>query len=765
MDWFWALWKGLQQGARDNIVGGLVVAAVGIVTAIFWKSIVAAAKRLFNINSNAPQPLQPAHHELTIKVEPSQPPPPPNQETKTVSPLSTDRIVVPRIPRSPAVGFVARRDKDGRDIVERLKEELAPQKNQLVALWGEGGVGKTTLAAEAVREIYKVFANRLVWTSADGREDFTLSTLLDEVARHLGRDDLRRLALEPKKEEVSALIVVAPTLIVLDNFETISPDEQKRCVEWIANHAPCPALVTTRQKVIGARDIAIDAMSLTEAREFLKLLIDQARNPHAFEKLDRDQIIQASDANPLILQWVVAQIEEAMDPREVLEDVAQGEGDAAQRVFDRSFNLPQVGDDGRAALLALSLFAPSASRASLAEVAGFDDDLDRLNEAIRELAMLCLVETNEGGKRLIIKGLTRELAKARLSKNESGPDFRRRFVSCFLSYARAHSKTTPEDFDALELEKDNVLSAMDVAFEIEDWQNVMGIRAALEEFLDLRGYWNEAVRSGQKTLISARNLRSEGAIARFAHNLAVMHQNQGELDEACRLYDESLEIKKRLGDQSGIARTLHQLGKIAQIQGDLDEARRLYNESLEIAKRLDDQNGIASILHNLAAVAQDQGDLDEARRLYDESLEIKKRLRNQSGIASTLHELGVIAQSQGDLAEARKLYDESLKIEKRLGNQSGIAITLHNLAAIAQGQGDLDEAHRLYNKSLEIAKRLGDQSGIAITLHQLGSLADKEGNKAEAARLFREALSIFEKLGSPSAELARRLLERVEGKS
>ncbi|HEX8091610.1 MAG TPA: hypothetical protein VF762_22345 [Blastocatellia bacterium] len=63
---------------------------------------------------------------------------------------------------------------------------------------------------------------------------------------------------------------------------------------------------------------------------------------------------------------------------------------------------------------------------------------------------------------------------------------------------------------------------------------------------------------------------------------------------------------------------------------------------------------------------------------------------------------------------------------------------------------------------MEIKKRIGDQGAIAITLHNLGRLAEDESNKAEAAKLFREALIIFERLGSPSAEIARRALEKVQ---
>jgi tetratricopeptide (TPR) repeat protein len=669
------------------------------------------------------------------------------EQTNTTSPL------LPVIPRPPVVGFIARRDEQGRDILARLQAELAPGREQLVALWGPGGTGKTTLAAETVRALRQQFPQRVAWVSALGRTEFALATLLDEIASQFGRADLRSFALEQKEAQVRAVLADAPALVVLDNFETVAPEEQARCLDFLAGCAACSALVTTRgdTKHGDVGNVALAAMAQDEAREFLRRLIEQTRQPQDFAGLDADDLIGKCEANPLVLQWVVKQIELARQPQTALDYLAQGKSDAAERVFDRSFKLPQVGDDGRAVLLALTLFVPSATRAALAEVAGLDTDLPRLERAVENLSALWLVETTAGNERLILRGLTRALAKARLGQDTHADGYRRRFVAYFLRYAMAHRPKTPQDYDALEVERDNLLSAVDTASVQKDWASVMRLAYPMNKMLSVRGYWDETLRSGVLALQAARAAEAEAQVANLSHNLAVIYQTRGELVEARRLYDESLEIAKKLDNQSGIAMTLHELGRLAQKHGELGEARRRYNESLEIKKKLGNQDGIAMTLHELGRLAQAQREPVEARRLYDESLEIAKKLGNQSSIAMTLHELGRLAQKQGQLGEARRLYDESLEIEKKLCDQSATAMTLHELGRLAQKHGELGEARRRYNESLEIAKKLGNQSGIAATLHELGRLAQKQGELVEARRLYDESLEIVKKLGNQSS--------------
>jgi tetratricopeptide (TPR) repeat protein len=635
----------------------------------------------------------------------------------------------PLIPNRPVVGFVARLDRNGRNIVERLKEELAPHQNQIVALWGGGGIGKTTLASEAARAMAEDFAQRVVWVSADQRSNLPFTTFLDEIAAQLGDEDLRRLALEQKIESVRTLINVAPTLIVLDNFETITPEDQLQCMEFLAQRARCTALITTRQRVERAVIIPIASMSAEEADDFLQRLINQTQDPDIYVELNRNRLIQTAEANPLIIQWIVGQIDLANDPEKVLDDLSHGEGDAAHRVFDRSFNLPQLKDGGRAVLLALSLFTPDAGRPAIAKVSGFnfnkETDKKRFKKAQETLASLWLIKKTDVGHRLAVTGLTRELTKARLSADQRNKTFTQRFVAHFLHYALSHKKPTLENFNALEIEKDNTFSAMDMAFQMREWNSVINIHIALEDFLDVRGHWDEAIQRGEQAIIAAQQKADATTVVGLTGNTAL----------------------------------------IRMLRGEYDKARNAHEQAAAYFKNIDDETNMAAALCSLATIARLQGDLVKARLHITESLQIAEKLGQQIIIGAALNQLGFISFDEGDLEVAQRFFNESLAIDNSIGNYARVADNLIGLASIAKVKGDFAEARRLCEESLLIQRNLGDQSGIAQTLHELGVIAEKEGNLFESARFYSESVNILVKLKSAHVEIARRNLERVEGKS
>jgi tetratricopeptide (TPR) repeat protein len=189
-----------------------------------------------------------------------------------------------------------------------------------------------------------------------------------------------------------------------------------------------------------------------------------------------------------------------------------------------------------------------------------------------------------------------------------------------------------------------------------------------------------------------------------------------------------------------------------QTWGAWDQEAALIHDGL--ARLPADSPRQATWIGQLGNVALLRGDYDEAARQYQRALEVFERIGDQAGMATSYHQLGMIAQERGDYDEAARQYQRSLDIRERLGNQAGIASSYHQFGLLAQDRGDYDEAARQYQRALDIRERLGDQAGMAGAYVQLGVLARRRGDYDEADRQFQRSLDIFKRLGD-QAGMAR----------
>ncbi len=274
-----------------------------------------------------------------------------------------------------------------------------------------------------------------------------------------------------------------------------------------------------------------------------------------------------------------------------------------------------------------------------------------------------------------------------------------------------------------------------------------------------RGDLDQADGWYRKSLTTFEELDNRPGMATSYHQLGNVAQDRGDLDQADDWYRKSLTIREELGNRPGMAESYHQLGIVAQKRGDLDEADDWYRKSLTILEELGDRPGMATSYHQLGNVAQERGDLDQADDWYRKSLTIKEKLGNRPGMASSYHQLGIVAQDRGALDQADDWYRKSLTIFEELGNRPGMARSYHQLGIVAYLRGDLDQADGWYRKSLAIKEELGS-IGQGVTLALRGLLAEEQDRINEAFGYAIRAVALFEEFphrssGSAPAQLAR----------
>jgi tetratricopeptide (TPR) repeat protein len=218
-------------------------------------------------------------------------------------------------------------------------------------------------------------------------------------------------------------------------------------------------------------------------------------------------------------------------------------------------------------------------------------------------------------------------------------------------------------------------------------------------------------------------------------------------DPAADVHD-LLEARHHLlqaGDTEDAAQVTERAVSQLHTQGAWDQEASLIHDTL--ARLPADSPREAAWIHILGVLAQHCGDYDEAARQYQRAMGVFERLGDQAGMAGSYHNLGILAQHRGDYDEAARQYQRAMGVFERLGDQAKMADSYHHLGILAQHRGDYDEAARQYQRSLEIEERLGNQAGMANSYGQLGILAQLRGDYDEAARQYQRCLDIFERLG------------------
>src|SRR5260370_36247761 len=79
-------------------------------------------------------------------------------------------------------------------------------------------------------------------------------------------------------------------------------------------------------------------------------------------------------------------------------------------------------------------------------------------------------------------------------------------------------------------------------------------------FLEINGYWDEAIALHELALRSCRDLGESRLISRAALDLSHVHQHAGRYQTAIQRAEEAAAIFRALSDTRGEAEALHQLG-------------------------------------------------------------------------------------------------------------------------------------------------------------------------------------------------------------
>ncbi|MBX3013627.1 MAG: tetratricopeptide repeat protein [Caldilineaceae bacterium] len=727
--------------------------------------------------------------ELCSELFPASPPPAPTADTPPLSPASPPLF----LPNQSYRTLVGRETL----VSEALAALQDPQGRWIIAIDGQGGMGKTALAREVVAQALKrqLFAD-ILWISAAHSagsgagattalrrapvNSLTLDGLFNAIVLQAGLPGLAQLPEAEKALRVQALLRRQRFLLVLDNLETAADPQALLLDRLYTMLNPSKLLCTSRLRFTG-QVYAIHLGSLSEPAA-IRFLREEAQERRRFPLITApeealSQISTATGGSPLALKLVVGQLA-YLPLSTVLAHLRQAqtlatrlsgaeEGHFYQAIYHPSWQL--LSASGQQLLIAMSLLTPGSggTAAVIAAISGLPetDLLMRLQEGW-QLSWLETAPVEADAPTLALPSLRYYLhplaahfliwevcrfgeqlsppAQAQASTPESFGTF----TDC-LTNALHYGLAQLVHYGAVAppvAERQWLMHLLDYALKVPAlWSLTSQVLIKAAPTMEQAGHrrdWLPYVQQG----LEASHQQGDGATAaEMQLQAGMLHQLLGEYDQADRYLTSSAVTFEVLGDQQNQARAFNRLAYVARLQRRYADAVQVAQQALSLLAPTDAECGSSHTV--LGAVALDFQRWDEALHHFQQALAHWQPSGNQRMIARRLRDLGPALRAQQRYAEARACYEQAIELFGEIADPLQQAVTRTNLGVVYTELGQPEQAIQLYRQAEPIFRQTYDERQLAMLLNNLALAYQAQQQMALAETTYHQSIACWQSVG------------------
>ncbi|MFU8854461.1 AfsR/SARP family transcriptional regulator [Micromonospora sp. SL1-18] len=663
------------------------------------------------------------------------------------------------------------RQDDVQRVLDRLREA------RVVTLTGPGGVGKTTLALEAVRRVDHPLADRLhlVRLSAVASGTDLPEAVADQLGVATGG---------PGPAATAALVAwlgADRALLVVDNCEHVI-DEAAELVERLVEECPALTVLTTSREALavpGETQLAVAPLGVPDGPADLArlgdspavaLFVDRARAVRPGFVLDEAtaplvaDICRQLDGMPLAIELAAARVK-ALPPVEIaarLHDrfalltagarTSEARHRTLRATLDWSHDLLSGAE--RRLLRRLAVFRGGWDLAAAEQVCASDGLApDEVLDLLFRLVDRSLVVPDPATGRFRLLVTIREYAAARLTEARETEAARDRHLTHFTELAERYGPHVRSDADAwarMTEEHDNFRAAVDRCLERGDGVDA-GLRLADALFL----FWSYGPRHEGVRALTALLATGEGAPPARAAAL----QRIGQLGvyyptpQTRAAARESLAEFERLGDTANIATSRLVVAWEGQYDGDADEYRTMVAQARRERGDTDDPWWHGTVCYVEGLLDLRTGAFARSAEQWRCSLEWTRKAGDRLLPAGILAHLGVALREAGRPDEAIATLEEAAAEARRNPSPHALAFTLVQLAHTRLDRGEVEGVPAIFAEAADTARRNSNPRCQAWAAWGRARIAYADGDAAAAAEECRRAVELLAEREFPWARL------------
>ncbi len=637
-------------------------------------------------------------------------------------------LISPVLLPQPQTSFI------GRDLeLTQLKTLLSDPAERLISVIGLGGMGKTRLCTEVVRDLNTVFV-ALIGVPEHG---FALALLQAFGVTPRSNSDLT--------DQVLVILRDWHGVLLLDNFESVLNQENTLLLGKILEQSrSVQCLVSSREALFLTGETIFALQGLEQPKALIlftertqALALDwqlEQQNPN-----DLTALLRFTDCIPLALELVATWMS-GYALSDILAWLNHGylEAQASPVIPERQRNLHLILETtwqrlGQAERLTLTRFATFRGGARLESVKAVTQTS---LETLHNLMPTLIYKTLQG--RYATHEVLRQFIENKAADNTA------------LEHHAQHFKTLLLGLEPVLESSGQINGARRFLEDLDNfrtmWQYLADQPQALLEVRDVFFRCWQLIglaREGANYFVAAQQHHSS-FLVRAAALLSQANLHQVAIDGLMPMLKTDLQPEEKGIVLTVLAESEFRIGNYENAKNHVQQALEHQLEPHWKANALDIQGFLA---------ADVDGNEKYGNELMRQSLTLRRQIFDQRGIAKSLISLGVSEYLELAFESAKNHWLEALQIMQAFGDPIGQGRCLSNLGTVYQDLNQPEQARISLEQAFELRRGVGDQSGAAQALLNLGLLELDQNNPEKALAILQESLNLRQELGEQRAIL------------